>query len=291
MFGAEWAFGHEMEELTDYDLVPWGREDSSGMRGVAQEILGSHAVDSVRGVRLVKRPGNIGLLWASDTPLHETIPWRAAIDLHALRPLQALSIEAATDQQIEHVSQMASLEYLELISYIREPTPTISNLENLKVFDFATRVEEVSWVGGLKEVTDLRIRKVLPARRLLVDVSFLGEMTQLKRLRLEAIRLSGLDSLGSLRQLERLELVHASAIDVAVLEGLAIKELTIMDTPIRNLQSLVSLESLTVLDLSGVPMGEQEWLDFRAGFSLQNPSCKLVRDRTFLEDYMESRYK
>ncbi|MEM7783106.1 MAG: hypothetical protein AAF939_00860 [Planctomycetota bacterium] len=273
--GGQWIYHHDVSSHDDYDVQPWVQTPRSGVGGFLESKLGKPLVNSIAGVRLVKRMENIGMLWSYDTPIHETPPWIASMKLNDLNRLEAFSVDLETDRQVEIIRQMQDLEYLELISYIRRSTPEIGNLSQLKTLNLATRVKDVDWIQNLTTVKQLRLRKVGPAPRLLIDVGFLKNMPQLKELKLGAIRLSNLESLSSLVNLESLELVHTDVTELDCISQLPLEKIQIIDTPLANLDFALSMKTLQKLVLVRTAISSDQFQSWQSEMKTYLPDLKI----------------
>ena len=251
--GAEFIYEHEMTDDFDYLADPWNRIDGdSSIRKSLRSVLGSSMVDRVACVRMIEKSNFAPIRPRSGKrKYHQSEAWIALRTLNQINPLKAVAVEANSEEQLEILSSFFQLRYLQLVSYKKNNLEVLARLPNLESFEFATRSSDIDWIADLQKVKTLHVRKVLPAPRLTIDVSFLSAMPKLEQLEFRALQLRSVEAIGSLENLKQLGLIHTDVESVASVASPNIEVLHLTNSAIQDAGAILEMDSLKQVDLTG----------------------------------------
>ena len=250
--GAEFVYKHEMDDDFDYLADPWERiEGESIIRTALRSVLGSSVVDRVACVRMIEKSNFAPIRPRSgNRKYHQTEAWIALRRLNQINSLKAVAVEANSDEQLEILSNFNQLRYLQVVSYANKSLEVLARLPRLESLELATPSNEIDWIAKFPKIATLRVRKVLPAPRLTVDVGFLSALPQLQRLEFRALQLRNLEVIGELENLKELGLIHTDVESVNPVANSKIEELYLTHSALKDGSAILNMPLLKRVDLT-----------------------------------------
>lgn len=161
-------------------------------------------------------------------------------ELVNLKSLLLFNIESTTPDAFDVMSELTSLEHMELSNVAisdLSPLRNLRNLESLEIWSHSSRsrIEEYAFAQRATPV---------------VDISALSDLTELRKVALNGNSISDLSPLSNLTNLEEIRLVNNDIVSIEPLNSLTkLKDLRLGQNDIVDLTPLSNLTDLTFLDL------------------------------------------
>ncbi|HCX65905.1 MAG TPA: hypothetical protein DHN33_11935, partial [Eubacteriaceae bacterium] len=175
----------------------------------------------------------------------DSYPYEDLSILKNLTKLKRITIMEAPLKDISDIETLKELEYAAFYKTNIQDPSKIQTLENLKSLEISYNeiLLDFSFLREMSSVETLRLQKSYANK----DLSVLRNLTKLSRLGVGLSPLSDIKEILALKELEHLELVSTSISDVSVLRELErLKDVEVRGHEISNYQPLYDLRSESV---------------------------------------------